>query len=245
MKSSVEEIRQRFDNEVDRFSNLQTGQSATIDAPLALELVAEAAAATTPNARRLLDVGCGAGNYTLKLLGRLPNLDVTLVDLSRPMLDKAQERIRAAQAALLDKSAVAPAGSIRAIQQDMREIDFGTATFDIIVASATLHHLRTDAEWHGMFAKFYRALSPGGSLWIFDLIASALPGVQRMMDRRYAEYLDSLGGPDYRRDVLAYIEKEDTPRPLVFQLELLRKVGFSAIEVLHQHGCFAAFGAMK
>jgi ubiquinone/menaquinone biosynthesis C-methylase UbiE len=93
-KSTVEEIRQRFDNEVHRFENLQTGQTATIDAPLALELVAEAAATTNPQAKRLLDIGCGAGNYTLKLLERLPNLDVTLVDLSKPMLDKADERIR-------------------------------------------------------------------------------------------------------------------------------------------------------
>jgi len=234
MKSTVEEIRQRFDNEVDRFSNLQTGQSATIDAPLALELVAEAAAVTTPNATRLLDVGCGAGNYTLKVLSRLPNLDVTLVDLSGPMLAKAQERIRAVSR-----------GTIRAIQQDMREIDFGDSAFDIIVASATLHHLRTDEQWRTMFAKFHRALAAGGSLWIFDLVASALPGVQQMMDRLYIEYLDALGGPKYRQDVLAYIEKEDTPKPLVFQLELLRAVGFRTIEVLHQNGCFAAFGAAK
>ena len=48
MKSTVEEIRARFDKDVERFSNLDTGQSATIDAPLALELIAEAAAATTP-----------------------------------------------------------------------------------------------------------------------------------------------------------------------------------------------------
>ena len=234
MKSTVEEIRQRFDNEVDRFSNLQTGQSATIDAPLALELVAEAAAVTTPNATRLLDVGCGAGNYALKVLSRLPNLDVTLVDLSGPMLAKAQERIRAVSR-----------GGLRAIQQDMREIDFGDSAFDIIVASATLHHLRTDEQWRTMFAKFHRALAAGGSLWIFDLVASALPGVQRIMDRRYVEYLDALGGPKYRQDVLAYIEKEDTPKPLVFQLELLRAVGFRTIEVLHQNGCFAAFGAAK
>ena len=33
MKSTVEEIRQRFDKDVERFSNLETGQSATIDAP--------------------------------------------------------------------------------------------------------------------------------------------------------------------------------------------------------------------
>jgi len=67
MKSTVDVIRQRFDADVERFSNLETGLSATVDAPLAMALVAEAAAATTPHARHVLDVGCGAGNYTLKL----------------------------------------------------------------------------------------------------------------------------------------------------------------------------------
>jgi hypothetical protein len=36
MKSMVEEIPQRFDADVERFSNLETGQSATVDSPLAL-----------------------------------------------------------------------------------------------------------------------------------------------------------------------------------------------------------------
>src|SRR5208337_2328306 len=94
MKSTVNEIRQRFDADVERFSNLDTGQSATVDAPLALALVAQAAAVSTPHASRVLDVGCGAGNYTLKLLEQLPNLDVTLIDLSRPMLDRATARVR-------------------------------------------------------------------------------------------------------------------------------------------------------
>src|SRR5438309_11885104 len=80
MKSTVDEIRARFDADVERFSNLGTGQSATVDAPLALALVAEAAAAVTPHARHVLDVGCGAGNYTLKLLEHLPGLD----DARRP-----------------------------------------------------------------------------------------------------------------------------------------------------------------
>ncbi|HET9834159.1 MAG TPA: class I SAM-dependent methyltransferase, partial [Vicinamibacterales bacterium] len=122
MKSTVDEIRARFDKDVERFSNLQTGQSATMDAPLALELIAEAAAATTPHARRLLDVGCGAGNYTLKLLQAIPRLDVTLVDLSRPMLDRAEQRV-----------AAAGAGAIRSIQRDIRDTELGDGAFDIIV----------------------------------------------------------------------------------------------------------------
>ena len=48
-------------------------------------------------ARQVLDVGCGAGNYTLKLLERLPNLDVTLIDLSLPMLERAVRLSRGAR----------------------------------------------------------------------------------------------------------------------------------------------------
>jgi hypothetical protein len=60
MKSTVGEIRQRFDADVERFSNLETGQSVTVDAPLAMVLIAQAAAATTTHARHVLDVGCEA-----------------------------------------------------------------------------------------------------------------------------------------------------------------------------------------
>ncbi len=62
LKSTPEEIRRRFDADVERFSNLETGQSATMDAPLSLELVARAAATVCPRAESLLDIGCGAGN---------------------------------------------------------------------------------------------------------------------------------------------------------------------------------------
>ena len=92
-KSSPEEIRKRFDTDVARFSNLETGQSATIDAPLAMELITQAAVKSTINIRRVLDIGCGAGNNTLKLLEYTSPFDCDLVDLSLPMLEKARERI--------------------------------------------------------------------------------------------------------------------------------------------------------
>src|SRR6266849_2593507 len=131
MKSSVQQIRQRFDQEVARFSNLETGNTAQVDSVLSLELIAEAAADTNPDARVLLDVGCGAGNYSLKVLERLPGLDVTLLDLSRPMLERAQERVSAATR-----------GRVCTVQADIREVQLGDAQFDVIVAAAVLHHLR-------------------------------------------------------------------------------------------------------
>ena len=234
MKSTVDEIRQRFDADVERFSNLDTGQSATVDAPLAMALVAQAAAATTPHARHVLDVGCGAGNYSLKLLDQHPNLDVTLIDLSQPMLERAKERVKRATS-----------GRIQTIQGDIREIELPDLEFDIVLAAAVLHHLRTDSEWRDVFAAFYRALRPGGSVWVFDLVESSIPAIHQLMRRQYGEYLTRLKDEAYRDHVFAYVEKEDTPRPLLFQLDLLRQVGFAQVEVLHKNVCFAAFGAVK
>ena len=233
-KSTVQQIRERFDKDVERFSNLETGQSAQIDSPLALELVAHSAAATAPHAATLLDVGCGAGNFTLKVLQRLPNLDVTLIDLSRPMLDRAVERIRAARR-----------GPVTALQGDIRDLALGESRFDIIVAASVLHHLRDDAEWHAVFTKFFQALRPGGWVWIHDFIAHTNPAVQALMWERYGHYLAELKDAAYRDHVFAYTEQEDTPRPLTFQLDLLRSAGFTQIEVLHKNNCFGAFGAMK
>ncbi len=70
------------------------------------------------------------------------------------------------------------------------------------------------------------------------------------MWRRYGQYLAALkgGGEEgerYRETVFAYIEQEDTPRPLFYQLDLLRRAGFARIEVLHKNSCFAAYGAIK
>ncbi len=234
MKSTVDEIRQRFDADVERFSNLETGQSATVDAPLAMALVAQAAAATTPHAHHVLDVGCGAGNFTLKLLEFLPNLDATLIDLSQPMLDRARERVSRATA-----------GRITTVQADIREVKLADGEFDIILAASVLHHLRADQEWREVFTAFYRALRTGGSVWIFDLVESSIPAIKELMRRRYGEYLTRLKDEAYRDQVFAYVEKEDTPRPLLFQLDLLRQVGFSQVEILHKKVCFAAFGAVK
>jgi tRNA (cmo5U34)-methyltransferase len=160
----------------------------------------------------------------------LPNLDATLIDLSQPMLDRASRTT---------------AGRITTIQADIREVKLPDGEFDIALAAAVLHHLRTDQEWRDVFTAFHRALRPGGSVWVFDLVESSILAVQGLMRRRYGEYLTRLKDETYRDHVFAYVEKEDTPRPLLFQLDLLRQAGFAQVEILHKNVCFAAFGAVK
>ena len=233
-KSSPEEIRRRFDADVERFSNLETGQAATIDAPLAMELITKAAISCTAKIRRVLDIGCGAGNNTLKLLQYAPHFDCDLVDLSLPMLERAQQRIGA-----INRE------RIRTFQGDFRSMELESESYDVILAAAVLHHLRDDRDWETAFAKIFRLTAPGGSVWITDLVSQETGAVQGMMWQRYREYLAEVGGDDYRDKVAAYIDKEDSPRPVTYQLDLLRRVGFDHVELLHKNSCFAAFGAVK
>ena len=233
-KFSQEKIRQRFDNEIEQFSNLETGQQAVIDAPLMMDLITVAAVASTPNIKRVLDIGCGAGNNTLKLLQHISPLDCDLVDLSQPMLDKAVDRINQINR-----------GQIRPFQGDMRTIELPQENYDVIIAAAVLHHLRKESDWEQMFARLYSLTAPGGSLWITDLVSHENKTIQDIVWSRYGDYLENLRGKEYRAKVFDYIDEEDSPRPVTFQLDLLKKVGFRQIDLLHKNSCFAAIGAIK
>jgi tRNA (cmo5U34)-methyltransferase len=233
-KSTVNEIKERFDNDVERFSNLETGQVATMDAQISLELLTSAAKVIKPKAANVLDLGCGAGNYTLKMFSKLPNLNATLIDLSQNMLDKAHERV-----------SEVTTGKVQTIQGDIRDIVLPQNHFDIILAGAVLHHLREDADWEFVFQKLYDSLTPGGCLLISDLLIQDHEGVNQLIWGRYGDYLRQHGGEEYQQKVFDYIEKEDTPRSMTYQLDLMRKIGFSSTEILHKNACFGAFGGIK
>ncbi len=234
-KSTIDAIRTRFDNDVDRFSSLETGQAATIDAPLAMTLITDAAVACTNDIRRVLDVGCGAGNNTLRLRQAAGHdFDVDLLDLSAPMLERAGDRVR-----------MVNSGSVRVVQSDFRSANLPDSSYDVIVAAAVLHHLRDEDDWLQAFHKLYRLLAPGGSVWITDLVFHEQSKIQELMWGRYGQYLTSIRDVDYRDKVFAYIDREDSPRPVTYQLDLLRSVGFDTVDLLHKNSCFAAFGAVK
>jgi len=235
MKSTIKEIEERFDNDVERFSRLETGQQTTLDATFNMELITEAISRCYPELQSVLDIGCGAGNYSVKLSQKIPDIEVTLVDLSQPMLDRALKRVE-----------VVTQGEVEIRKGDFRSIDFGTEKFDVIIATAVLHHLRDDNDWETAFSKLFDLLKSGGSIWIFDLVHQTDTALQQYIYQDlYGEYLTGLRDKEYRDHVFAYIDKEDTPRSLMYQLNLLQKVGFKQIDILHKNLCFASFVAFK
>lgn len=233
-KSTIEEIKVRFDNDVERFSNLDTGQLSTIDAKISLELITEASKRIVPNAENILDIGCGAGNYTIKMLSKISNLNCTLVDLSKPMLERAFKRV-----------SENGSKSVQILQGDIREVPLIEDNYDIILAGAVLHHLREDNDWESTFKKLYSLLKPGGCLMISDLITQDTEILNKYTWEKYGDYLEHIGGTEYKTKVLEYVAIEDSPRSINYQLELMKKVGFKSVEILHKNMCFGAFGGIK
>jgi len=233
-KSTISEIEERFDVDVERFSRLETGQQAVIDAPIMLELISKLAVTVRPDASNLLDIGCGAGNNTIAVLRYKPGINCDLVDLSMAMLERATGRLESEKA-----------GEVRTYHGDFRDIDVPSSHYDIIIAAAVLHHLRDDSDWEKSFVKIHDLLKPGGALFVSDIVTHEDESIQIEMWSRYGAYLEQLGGRGYKDKVFEYIDIEDSPRSLTYQLELMKKVGFSKTDVLHKSSCFAAFVGIK
>ena len=234
MKSSLEDIRKKFDDRVEIFSNEEIGQTSAMDSPLVLQIIADTAALTNPNAKTMCDIGCGGGNFTIKILQKLPHLSCTLVDLSKPMLERAQARVKA------------NGGTVEHILQSaIQTADLKHGAYDIIAAGAVLHHLRTKEEWAAVLQKIYNALAEGGTFFYWDLIRHESAEVEIIHRERYKQYLIGAKDEAYQQKVFADIEREDTPETVTFILTQFLKSGFRDVDVIHKNGTFAALMGKK
>ena len=150
------------------------------------------------------------------------------------MLDRALERV-----------AQQTDGEIKIVQGDIRDVKLPADHFDIILAGAVLHHLRDDEDWETTFRKLFNILKPGGCLMISDLVVQETAAISEYTWERYGDYLEGVNGKPYRQKVMEYIEQEDSPRSVTYQMELMKKVGFRSTDILHKNMCFAAFGGIK
>lgn len=233
-KASIDTIRQNFDSQVERFSNIETGQTTAIDSPLCMELIAQAAKNSTPKAHNILDLGCGGGNYAVKLASFFPVANFSLVDISSNMLQAAHKRV-----------SETTNGQVTIMQGDYRELELGENQFDIITAGTTLHHLRENEEWKLVFKKVFQALKPGGSFWINDIVISETDEINDMMLSGWLSILKKQVSEEEVNTYMNRYESEDTPQTLNYQLDLMKDIGFSKTILLHKHFNFVAFGGIK
>ncbi|QDU34484.1 ubiquinone/menaquinone biosynthesis methyltransferase [Poriferisphaera corsica] len=243
--SSVDQIREFFSENTELFSDPDQIMPAILDGQLCLDMIATVAVAQQPQIKRVLDLGCGGGNASNLLLqklqskapnlrNQLPDVNLTLVDLSREMLQTAEKSL-----------AKRTSGIIKTHAQDIRKLSLKENHYDVILCSLVLHHLRHEREWLDTYKQLHTALRPGASLFVFDLVDITSSSIHQDAYTRYGQYLSKTVDDEYRDFVFDHIKQEDTPRSLLWQIDQLRAIGFSEVDILHKHLCYAAFNAIK
>jgi ubiquinone/menaquinone biosynthesis C-methylase UbiE len=91
------------------------------------EAMARIAARHAPNARAILDVGCGPGSVLALLAARYPAAELCGVD-------PAEEMLRVARTRLSGDSRV------RLVSAHAEQLPFADAAFDLVVSSNSFHH---------------------------------------------------------------------------------------------------------
>ena len=107
----------------------------------------------------VLEIGAGSGAMAVELLGRFPDLTVTVTDYDTAMIDAATERL-------------APFGARAAARQaDATDLPFADASFDAVLSWVMLHHV---VDWERALAEAVRVVRPGGLLIGYDLLSTPL-----------------------------------------------------------------------
>ena len=117
--------------------------------------------------RRVLDLGCGAADVTIRFARAHPECKLTGVDGAAEMLALAREAV--AGAGLTER--------IKLVEARLPEIALPRRTFDTVICNSLLHHL---ADPQTLWNACAEHAAPGAAVWVVDL---RRPGSRAQVER--------------------------------------------------------------
>jgi len=114
------------------------------------------AEANAGSEERAVDLGCGSGQVTLALAGKVAS--VLAIDVSQKMIDL-----------LLDNAQATGATNIEGRAVPIEQLDFDPASIDLVVSNYAFHHLR-DADKPKVVQHIFTWLRPGGRFVLGDMM---------------------------------------------------------------------------
>lgn len=116
----------------------------------------------------VLELGSGSGAMAVELLGRYPDIRLTVTDVDPAMLTAARERLKCF------------GSRVEITEADATHLPFSDDSFDAVVSFIMLHHV---IGWEDALGEIARVLRPGGRLVGYDLVMSGPAKVLHRFDR--------------------------------------------------------------
>ncbi|MCC3407697.1 MAG: class I SAM-dependent methyltransferase [Microcoleus sp. PH2017_10_PVI_O_A] len=192
---------------------------------------------------RILELGCGTGELSLKVLQRYPSAEIVAVDYSPRMLDFARAKIESAG---------------YAARWTGIELDFGEWAnnpnvsglgdkFNAGISSLAIHHLEDEMKLK-LFQRIRESLNAGGCFWNADPVLAESAVMKDIYQAAREDWALSQG------ETLAAIRagvgtsvsygysNPDRLATLATQLEMLANAGFETVAVPWKYCGMAVFG---
>jgi len=191
------------------------------------EMLDVAGAAIPPRARTIVDLGMGTGALAARCLNTARTARAVGIDVDPEILALARRR--------LGTRATFTAGSF---------LRTPLPPCDAVVASFSLHHVRTRAAKGGLYSRIHSALRPGGIFLIVDSLPASNATVKRGQLQEWLGHLGRTYTSSRSNAIFRSWSHEDVYTPLDVEIDLLRSAGFR-VELLWRRGAFAVLRAAR
>jgi arsenite methyltransferase len=114
---------------------------------------------------RVLDVGCGHGLLLIGAARRVPRGSAVGIDL----WSQTDQGRNTREATLANAVAEGVMDRVDVRDGDMRELPFGEASFDAVVASLSIHNIPSRDGRRAAINEIVRVLKPGGKVALMDI----------------------------------------------------------------------------
>ena len=195
------------------------------------------------NTQRILELGCGTGELSLKILKALPKVEIIALDYSPRMVKFAHDKIITAG---FDNRWTGIEADFGEWANNPEKFNLGT-DFDACVSSLAIHHL-TDEMKLKLIQQVATNLKPQGCFWNADPTLSETPALEDVYQTAREKWI-SQEGIDLaavnikkgKSDTQGY-SSQDQLATLNDNLEMLKTAGFTNIAVPWKLYKIAVFG---
>jgi tRNA (cmo5U34)-methyltransferase len=174
-----------------------------------------------PDAGRVLELGCGTGNLSLRLAARYPGAAITVVDASPEMVELTRARIAEAH------PDVAARG--RFIVARFEELEIAPESVDLVTSAISLHHV---IDKGALFRAVRRMLAPGGTFRFADQMWGATEANAALNWQRWLDFCRLPGNctEEEIESLVAHARAHDHYEPVAAHLRMLEDAGFAGVD---------------
>jgi trans-aconitate 2-methyltransferase len=206
------------------------------------EMLDAVARCLSPQSQRILDLGCGTGGLSMKVLKSCPTAQVVALDYSPRMLEFGSDKLETAGYAPKQWTGIqADFGDWANHQLEIKD------GFDACVSSLAIHHL-TDEMKLRLFSRIRESLNPGGVFWNADPVLPESPALSEAYQSVREEWAAQQGAS--LAEIRAKTGKStpygysnpDQLATLDAHLQMLKTAGFESVAVPWKYYGLAVFG---